>query len=191
MIDFKLHPKTTALVLIDLQHGTLRIQLAPHAASDVVKRCADLAASFRLQGSPVVYVRVDLQDMLHLPTDISTRDPNAPPPPVSASELVPECGYQDGDLLITKRQWGAFYNTGLDQQMRRRGVKTLVLGGVATNAGVESTARAAFDLGYEVVFAEDAMSSLTAEVHRFAVQHIFGLMGRVCQSSEIAEVLAV
>ncbi|MBW4597321.1 MAG: isochorismatase family protein [Brasilonema angustatum HA4187-MV1] len=189
MVDFKLAPETTSLVLIDLQLGTLRGQLAPYSANDVVKRCASLAASFRAQRALVAYLRVDLQDMLHLPTDRSTGDPNAPILPASASELVPECGYQESDLLITKRQWGAFYGTELDQQLRRHGIKTIVLGGVATNAGVESTARAAFDMGYEVVFAEDAMSSFTTEMHRFAVQHIFGLMGRVRQSSEIVEAL--
>ena len=187
MVDFKLAPKTTSLVLIDLETGTLGGQLAPYSANDVVKQCASLAASFRAQRALVAYLRVDLQDMLHLPTDSSTHNPNASPLPISSSKLVPECGYQEGDFLITKRQWGGFYGTELDQQLRRRGIKTIVLGGVATNIGVESTARAAFDLGYEVVFAEDAMSSFTTEMHRFAMQHIFGLMGRVRQSSEIVE----
>ncbi|MDF5721040.1 MAG: isochorismatase family protein [Rhizonema sp. PD37] len=190
MVDFKLAPKTTSLVLIDLQPGTLGGQLAPYSANDIVKRCASLAASFRAQKALVAYLRVDLQDMQHLPTDSSTDNPNASPPPISASKLVPECGYQESDFLITKRQWGAFYGTELDQQLRRRGIKTIVLAGLHTNVGVESTARAAFDMGYEVVFAEDAMSSFNTEMHRFAVQHIFGLMGRVRQSSEIVEALA-
>jgi nicotinamidase-related amidase len=86
-------------------------------------------------------------------------------PPATASQLIPENGYQSGDLMITKRQWGAFYGTELDQQLRRRGIRTIILGGVATNFGVESTARAAFDRGYEVIFVEDAMTSISAEVH--------------------------
>ena len=164
--------------------------LAPHSAADVVQRSAALAAAFRSQHAPVVYVRVNLGDMLTHLADKVTRDPNAPPPPVAASELVAECGYQDGDLRITKRQWGAFTDTGLDQQLRRRAIKTLVLGGLVTNFGVESTARAARDLGYDVVFAEDAMSTVSAEMHRFAVGQIFPYLGRVRTSSEIAEGLA-
>ncbi len=72
------------------------------------------------------------------------------------------------DLLITKRQWGAFHGTPLDQLLRRRGIKTIVMGGIATNFGVESTARAAIEQGYAVVFAEDAMTTMSAEMHQFA-----------------------
>ena len=86
---------------------------------------------------------------------------------------------QSGDLVVAKEQWGAFYGTDLDEQLRRRGIKTLVLGGIATNRGVETTARDAFDRGYALVFAEDAMSSLPNEDHGFAVKHVFPIMGRV------------
>ncbi len=92
-------------------------------------------------------------------------------------------------VLITKRQWGAFYGTNLEQQLRRRGIRTIILAGIATNMGVESTARAAQDQGYELVFAEDAMSSMSAEFHQFAVQNIFPMMGRVRISAEIIEAL--
>jgi nicotinamidase-related amidase len=190
MAALNLDPKSTALVLIDLQHGITSMTLAPYLSAEIVGRSAELAAAFRARNATVVYVRVELTDMLNLPVDAPRRDPNAPPPPAIASEIVPESGYQDGDLLITKRQWGAFYDTGLDQQLRRRGVRTIVLGGIATNYGVESTGRAAFDQGYQLVFAEDAMSSVAAEAHDFAVQHIFPRMGRVRKSAEIVEALA-
>ncbi len=89
--------------------------------------------------------------------------PTRHPPPAIASQLVPESGVQDGDIVIVKRQWGAFYGTGLDQQLRRRGIRTIMIGGIATNIGVESTAREAFDRGYEMVFVEDAMSTISPE----------------------------
>jgi nicotinamidase-related amidase len=91
--------------------------------------------------------------------------PGAPAPPPDASHLAPEAGVEATDIVITKRQWGAFYGTELDQLLRRRHIKTLVLGGIVTNFGVESTARAAYDRGYALVFAEDAMSGITAEAH--------------------------
>ncbi len=185
----KLDPKSTALVLIDLQNGIMGRTLAPHAAGDVVQRAAKLASAVRSKGGTVVYVRVDVSDMLHLPVDTPARDPNAPPLPPTASELVADCGYQAGDLLITKRQWGAFYGTGLDQQLRRRGVRTIVMGGVATNFGVESTARVAYDRGFELVFVEDAMSSMSDELHHFAVQSIFPRMGRVRTTEEVIQAL--
>lgn len=191
MPNLEFGSSNTALVLIDLQHAVVARSLAPYPASEVITRAANLAAAFRAKGAPVVYVRVDVADMLHLPTDHPTSDPGAPKPPAEASELVPESGYQPGsDLLITKRQWGAFYDTGLDQQLRRRGVDTIVLGGIATNMGVESTARAAFDLGYQIIFVEDAMTSLSADAHRFAVEQIFPFMGRVRRSAEVMDALA-
>jgi nicotinamidase-related amidase len=183
-------PKTTALVLIDLQNGIMGRTLAPHSSSDLVARAAQLAAALRAKGGTVVYVRVDMTDMLHLPVDAPAWDPNAPPPPAIASELVPESGFQAGDLVITKRHWGAFYGTELDQQLRRRRIRTIMLGGVATNFGVESTARAAHDRGYELIFVEDAMTSLSGEAHDFTIQHIFPRMGRVRTVEQLHRELA-
>jgi len=143
-----LDPKSTALILIDLQQSTVPRALAPYSGPQVVEQSVRLAEATRAAGGTVVYVRVLLAELLRLPTDASLRAPNAPPPPANASELVPEAGVQPGDLMVTKRQWGAFYGTDLDQQLRRRGIRTVVMGGIATNFGVESTARAAFDRGY-------------------------------------------
>jgi nicotinamidase-related amidase len=183
-------PQSTALVLIDLQNGIMGRTLAPHASSDVVAHGAQLAAALRAKGGTVVYVRVDMTDLIHLPVDAPTRDPNAPPPPAIASELVSDSGYQAGDLVITKRHWGAFYGTELDQQLRRRRIRAIMLAGVATNFGVESTARAAYDRGYELIFVEDAMSSIKAEVHDFAIQNIFPRMGRVRTAEQVLKALA-
>lgn len=104
-------------------------------------------------------------------------------------EFVPEAGVQPSDVVVEKRQWGAFYGTALDQLLRRRGIKTIVIGGIATNIGVESTAREGFDRGYQMVFAEDAMASISAEAHEFAVKTIFPLMGRVRSVDEIVKAL--
>jgi|SRR5450432_344977 len=189
MAALEFDPKSTALVLIDLQNGIVGRTLAPHSASDVVARAGQLAAALRANGGTVVYVRVDVADVLRLPVDAPMRDPNAPPPLPGASQLVAESGYQAGDLLITKRQWGAFYGTELDQQLRRRKVQTIILGGIATNFGVESTARDAFDRGYELIFVEDAMSSLSVPAHDFAIQNIFPRVGRVRTVEEVLKKL--
>jgi nicotinamidase-related amidase len=188
-MSLELNAKETALVLIDLQKGIVGRQLAPHAAADVVQRSARLAEAVRAAGGSVIYVHVLVSETVRLPADRTTQRPDAPPPPPDASELVPEAGFREGDVLITKRQWGAFYGTNLEQQLRRRGIKTVILGGIATNMGVESTARAAMDHGYALVFAEDAMSSMSAEMHRFPVENIFPIMGRVRSTQEIIEAL--
>ncbi len=189
-MSLELTPQQTALVLIDLEHGIVGRELAPHAGKDVVARCAQLAANVRKAGGIVLYVHVLLHEILHLPADQPMMKPGAPPPPPEASDLVPEAGYNAAtDHLVAKRQWGAFYSTSLEQQLRRKGIRTVILGGVATNFGVESTARTAYDQGFEVVFAEDAMSTVSPEMHTFAITKIFPIIGRVRTSVEIAEAL--
>jgi nicotinamidase-related amidase len=185
MTELTIDPKTTALILIDLQRAIVGRQTAPYSAQEVVKKGAVLAARCREKKATVVYVRVDIANFLKLPTDKSMRDPNAPPPPPEASELVPEAGFQPGDLLITKRQWGAFFGTDLEQRLRQRGIRTIILGGIATNYGVESTARAAAGLGFELITVEDTTTSLNAEAHRFAFENIFSLLGRVRSTDQV------
>lgn len=180
MQSLDLHPRHTALISIDLQHSNVGRQLGPHSAADVVQRSKRIADQLRAAGGTVVWVRVDVTALLSLPADASiSRPAGSPVPPPEFSELVPELQVQPGDVHITKRQWGAFYGTDLDQQLRRRGIRTLVMSGIATNFGVESTARAAFDRGHELVFVEDAMSSLAAAPHEFANKEVFPRMGRV------------
>jgi nicotinamidase-related amidase len=183
----RLDPTTTALVLIDLQKIILGMPMAPRSGPEVAQVGRDLAARFRQAGALVVLVKVsfaaDSRDRLGQPVDRPTSLPSGGLPP-GWSDLV------DGpagptDLVITKHQWGAFYGTALDLNLRRRGIRTIVLGGVATNMGVESTARQAWEHGYEVVLAEDATASLTAEMHRFAVSTIFPLISRVTTASDI------
>jgi nicotinamidase-related amidase len=186
MSELQLDPRTTALVVIDLQRGIVARQSGPHSSADVVARSARLADAFREAGATVVLVNVafakDRRDLLQPPVD-SPNPPHQPPP--EWSQLVPEIGPHDGDILITKHQWGAFYGTELDLQLRRRGVRIIVLCGIATNFGVESTARDAWERGYAIVFAEDAMSGLTDGAHQFAISTIFPRIGRIRSTEEI------
>lgn len=188
-MSLDLNPKSTALVLIDLEHGIVGRELAPYSGKDVVEHAAALAAALRSAGGTVIYVHVLLHEILRQSADKPMMPANAPLPPAAASELVPEAGLEPGDVLVTKRQWGAFYGTSLDQQLRRRGITTIIMGGIATNFGVESTARAALDQGYELVFAEDAMSSLSPEMHSFSIEKTFPIMGRVRSTEEIIAAL--
>ncbi len=188
-MSLELDPKQTALILIDLEHGIVSRDLQPHAGKDVVARSAKLAAAMRHAGGTVVYVHVKMDEILYLPADMQRPGSDAPPPPPEASEIVPEAGLTPGDLVITKRQWGAFYGTALDQLLRRRKVDTLIMAGIATNIGVESTARAALDRGYQLIFAEDAMSTMSVDMHRFATETMFPIMGRVRSSQQILSAL--
>lgn len=183
-----LDPRSTALVLIDLQLGIVGRPTAPYSGAQVVQNASRLAAAFRALGSTVVLVRVafqpDYRDVLNAPADIPMQfNPAAFPP--NWADLAPEVGPHPGDLVVTKRQWGAFHGTELDLQLRRRGVRTIVLGGISTNIGVESTARSAYEHGYAQVFAEDAMAGMSAEAHDFAVKTILARIGNVRSTNDI------
>ena len=176
----------TALVLIDLQKGIVNRPLAPHAGPSVVAHAVRLAKRFRVAHAPVVLVNVNFSadggDALRPEVDQPTSLKDLPP---DWMDLVPELDVQPGDFQVTKRQWGAFYGTELDLQLRRRGIRKIVLAGIATNIGVESTARNAHELGYSLVLAEDAMTSRSAEMHAFAIGQIFPAIGIVRSTDEI------
>ena len=178
----------TALVVIDLQKGIVGRQTAPHAADGVVKNATAIAASFRKNGIPVFLVRVafsaDGKDMLRPLVDAPW--PTQTPPP-DWTEIVPEMGPKPGDFVITKHQWGAFYGTELESALRRRGITSIVLCGIATNIGVESTARFAFEYGFNQIFAEDAMAAMSAEEHALTVAKIFPRIGLVRKTGEILD----
>ncbi|WP_202515481.1 isochorismatase family protein [Streptomyces sp. SID161] len=164
-----LDPQHTALVLVDLMDRIVALPLEPRKGTEVLLAAEELAAEFRRAGALVVLVRAE-------------RPAAAEQPPGSAlvTGLV-----RDGDLEVVKRTIGAFQGTGLDERLRERGVTTLVFGGIATNLGVESTARAAADLGYDLVFAEDAMAALTAAEHEASVRLDFPRLGTVVTASRV------
>lgn len=189
MEDLTIDVAHTALVLIDLQHSTVQRELAPYSGEQVVGNCVLLAQEMRNRGGMVVFVHVLVNELPVLPADAPLRKPGAAAPPPEASHIVPEAGVEATDIVIAKRQWGAFYGTELDQLLRRRHIKALILGGIATNYGVESTARAAYDRAYELVFAEDAMSSMGQQAHQFACQNTFRNMGRVRSTQHILQAL--
>jgi len=177
----------TALVVIDLQKGIVSRQTQPHKAAEVIENASKLAQAFRKNSMPVFLTRVatsdDQKDRLHPIADIAWSAPTDQMP-ADWSQIVPEMAAQP-DEIITKKQWGAFYGTELDLQLRRRKIDTIVLCGISTNIGVESTARFAYEYGYNQIFTEDATSAMSKEEHDHAVQKIFPRIGRVRQTKEI------
>src|SRR5437016_11688359 len=166
MTGLTLDPQTTALVVIDLQRGITAMPTVPHSTADVVARASELARHFRTQRALVVLVRVDPgpQGILFPRPITDVERPRMNPGPDWA-EILPEMGPETSDVVVTKHHPGAFNGTDLDIQLRRRGIQTIVLCGIATNIGVEATARIGFEYGYNLVFADDAMTARDAELH--------------------------
>ena len=192
-MELKLDPGRTALVVIDLQNGIVAMPTGPRPSAEVVARAAQIAAALRAAGGTVVLVHVtpspDGKDGLRPLTDAPAQAGGRSLPPDWA-EFVPELAPQPNDIVITKRQWGAFYGTELDLQLRRRGIDTIVLCGISTSIGVESTARDAFERGYIQVFVEDAMASREAVEHAHTVATLFPRIGRVRNTEEVLAALS-
>ncbi|MFE7464693.1 isochorismatase family protein [Streptomyces sp. NPDC057499] len=176
-----LDPKT-ALVVIDLQKGIVGRETAPRPAAEVVARSAALADAFRAKGLPVVLVHV----VDGAPGRNESPAGSGGQPPADWAEIVPELGPREGDIVVTKRTWGAFHGTDLDLRLRRAGVTQIVLTGIATSIGVESTARAAYEHGYHVTIATDAVTDMDAGTHRNSVERIFPRLAE----TDTAEVIA-
>jgi len=170
-----LDPRSTALVLIDLMPRIIALDTAPLAGPMVLERCVALAKATRSVGGLVVNVRVERPGL------------DAQP---EGSGLAPELAAQPGDLEIVKRTVGAFGRTSLDNELQARGIETVALAGIATNFGVESTGRAADDLGYNTVYLTDAMTGLDQRAHDFAVSYVFPRLGTVCTGTEYVAALS-
>jgi nicotinamidase-related amidase len=172
-----------ALVVIDLQKG-ITAMVAPDLMAEIIGRAAELAKAFRERGLAVVLVNVTGG----APGRTEVVRPKMTFAPDWA-ELVAELGQQPGDVLITKERWCAFIGTRLDEALRERGVTQIVLAGVATSVGVESTARSAYDLGYSVALVVDAMTDRDAEAHRYSVEKIFPRLGETDTTENVLKLL--
>lgn len=172
----------SALVVVDLQAGVVGLPMA-HPTDTVVDRAARLASEFRARDLPVVLVTVEGAPPGRTEVALGRADP-----PPGWSDLVPALGGAD-DLRITKGGWSAFHATGLDAELRARGVTQVVLVGIATMLGVESTARAAHELGYHVTLVVDAMTDLTPEAHDHAVACTFPGLGETGTTEDVVGLL--
>ncbi|HZY99699.1 MAG TPA: isochorismatase family protein [Candidatus Baltobacteraceae bacterium] len=174
-----------ALVVIDLQKGVTSFPCGPHSSADVIDRSAELARAFRRRNLPVILVNVEGRAPGRVDATFNFN------PPADWTELVPELDPQPSDYTVTKYQIGAFYGTALERILRRAHVTQIFLTGISTTAGVEATARAAYDSGYNVVLVEDAMTDLNAENHGHAVESTFPRIGEVTTAAAALEKLAL
>ncbi len=188
--------KHTALVVIDLQDGIVKMKFA-HDGPEVVKQSARLVEAFHAAGLPVVLVNVV---PFGAPSGkVRTETPGMPKDEAGQKQareameaagfftLVPELGARPDDIYVTKRTWNAFYDTNLEQHLKELGVTNIVLCGIATSIGVEGTARAAYERGFNLTFAEDAMTDMVAGAHENSLKVIFPRIGEVDRTDMILE----
>ena len=179
----KLDPKT-ALIVVDLQKGIVGLPVV-HPIEGVIHCTRALLDAFRELQLPVVLVNV-----AGVAPGRTERAPRLGAFPADFAELIPELNRQPTDILITKRTWGAFANTDLDALLKAEGVTQVVVAGVATGTGVESTARQAYECGFNVTLALDAMTDMRAEAHDYSVANVFPRLGESGATQEIITLLA-
>ncbi len=173
----------TALIIVDLQKGLVGLPTI-HPIGDVIARARALAEAFRERGLPVVLVNV-----AGGAPGRTERPPQTRPLPEDRTDLVPELDRQAGDIIVTKRTWGAFASTDLEAQLKARGITQVVILGVATGTGVESTARQAYEQGFNVTLAIDAMTDMRPEAHDHSLKNVFPRLGETGTSQEIVNLL--
>jgi nicotinamidase-related amidase len=174
----------TALIVVDLQNGVIGLSTA-HPTADVVARSAELVRAFRARNLPVVLVNATGG----APGRTESTRAAGLARPEGWADLVPELDAQPDDIYVSKQTWGAFHNTALQEELQKRGVTQVVVVGIATSAGVESTARAAHEHGYNVTLATDAMTDMSADAHENSVTRIFPRIGETGTAAEVIALL--
>jgi nicotinamidase-related amidase len=170
----------TALIVIDLQKGIVSGNFI-HPIADIIDRTRALIDVFRAKNLPVVLVNVAGR--------APGRTEQGPRASQTSAEgwtnLLPQLNRQPSDIAVTKRSWGAFATTDLEAQLKTRGVTQVVVAGVATSVGVEATARQAYEQGFNVTLALDAMTDLREEAHDYSIRNVFPRLGETWSTQEI------
>jgi nicotinamidase-related amidase len=174
----------TALIVIDLQKGIVAYPTV-HPIGEVVERARALADAFRRRGLPVVLVNV----AGGAPGRTEQQRRLSEPFPAGWTDLIPELDQQPSDIVVTKRTWGAFASTPLEQRLKALDVTQVVIVGVATGTGVEATARQAYEQGFNVALAVDAMTDMRREAHDYSIAHVFPRLGETGTTEEIIDLL--
>jgi nicotinamidase-related amidase len=175
----------TALIVIDLQKGIAATPGMLHPMEDVVGNAAALVEAFHAHALPVVLVAVNGS----APGRTEQHRGAPGERPADYADLLPELNARPEDLRVTKQTPGAFARTGLEQMLKDRGVTQVVIAGVSTSNGAESTARQAYELGFHVTLAVDAMTDRSAENHDWSLTRIFPRIGESGATREIIELL--
>jgi len=175
----------TALLVVDLQKGIVGYPLA-HPIGPVLERAQALTRAFRAAGLPVVLINVTGG----APGRTEQPRPNMGVPAPDFADFIPELDQQPGDIVVTKKTWGAFASTDIDARLKALGVTQVVVIGVATGTGVESTARQAYEAGFNVTLAIDAMTDSRPEAHDYSLAKIFPRLGETGTAADIITLLA-
>ena len=180
--------KNTALVLIDLQNSIVSAPVI-HSIDTILNNANKLIAAFRKQNLPVVIVNVQPKNAAWMKSRKDMKMP-AFPDDENLYKITDKLNTHNNDIFITKHTWNAFFETVLQEELKKRSVTGIVFGGISTSIGVEGTARAASELGYNISFAMDAITDRTQEAHERSLQFIYPRLGETGNTNDIIEIMS-
>lgn len=193
---------STALVINDMINSNLRTGNEAHdktiEASGIIDNTGQLVDIIRAKGIPIVWIRVERRaDRADVATPLTDRfiaggmKPGTPTTRGSyQAENVSELPVLDVDHVVLKPRRNPFIGTDLDLRLRSMGVDTILLSGYSTTGGVESAARTAHDLNYNVVVLSDCCFHVKKELHDWAISRILPIHSRVMASAEVVRLLS-
>lgn len=188
--DLAIDPKTTALVLVDFQNFSVKLKTAPISAADALANAVRLADACREKGVLVVLIRVghpsNQTPHPNLPIDEAFSGFEYPDNPM---EICSALGPRESDVIVDKYNWGAFYQTNLDAQLRRRGIRTLIVGGLVTHIGVDTTMRQAQERNYAQILASDVVAAFDLSQHEHVIHHVAPRLAKVRTTDQIVAAL--
>lgn len=179
--------KRSALVLIDLQNMIINLPVA-HPVAKIMSNVNLLLDEFHTRQLPVVLVNVN-------PTGAAwtkTRKDTTPPARTVTEEMLQiakDLRVKTADIRVTKHTWNAFFETPLQDILKKEQVTAIVLAGISTSIGVEGTARAASEFGFNISFAIDAMTDMQEEAHTRSIKYIFPRIGETGNTSDILKMM--
>ena len=174
----------TALIVIDLQKGIVNGNFIHHIG-EIVDRTRALIDVFHAKNLPVALVNVAGR----APGRTEQGPRSSQTFAGGWTDLVPQLARQPSDIVVTKRSWGAFATTDIECQLKARGVTQVVVTGVVTSGGVEANARQAYEQGFNVTLALDAMTDIREEAHEYSIRNVFPRLGETGSTKEIIALL--
>jgi nicotinamidase-related amidase len=185
-----IEPRTSILLVMDYQPGIIGRLEDGDAQVERARRALELA---RGAGMHVGYVHVAFTpgDAAAVPAinELFSRAAASMPADAPANQVDERLAPQDGDVVVRKVRTGAFSTTDLADQLRERGVDTLVLAGISTSGCVLSTVRDAFDHDYRLVVLSDGCADPDPEVHRMLLERVFPRQAAVLTIDELGQAL--
>ena len=186
---FRFVPERSALLVLDMQAYFLEDASHAHvpSANTILARLGQLAKAYAARGLPIIYTRhVNTEENAGLMSQwwrelIRDEDP--------LSKITAELDLSQG-VVLEKSQYDAFYRTDLEERLRHWGVEQVLIGGVMTHLCCETTARAAFGRGFEVLFLVDGTATYTEAFHQASLLNLAHGFAELKLVPEILESLA-